>query len=433
MFKTLRDAFKIPDLRKKIIYTILMVVVIRLGTTITVPGLNPQVIKQWFENQQGDAFSLFDAITGGSYTQMSLFAMGIMPYITASIIINLLTIAIPKLEEMQKEGEEGRKKISKYTRYLTVVLSAVQATATVIGFRSSGLFYDYNALNLIVAVVAITAGTSFLMWVGERITENGIGNGISLIIFINILSRLPADIGNVYRQILSGREFIQIILLLAVVLAVALAIITFVVLLQVAERRIPVQYAKKMQGRKMVGGQSTHIPLKVNTAGVIPVIFASSLLQFPSIIDQFIPGEPKGIWAEVLRYLNYYHVSARYFTGPILYGLLIVFFAYFYTSITFNPIEVANNMKNNGGFVPGIRPGKPTTEYLTKVVNKIVLIGAIGLTIVAIMPIIIQAVFKLNVSFSGTSLIIVVGVALETVKAIEAQMLMRHYKGFLNA
>jgi preprotein translocase subunit SecY len=427
MFKTLRNAFKIPDLRKKIGYTMMMLVVIRLGSQIPIPGVDTTFFKAWFEGQ-GDMFSLFDAMTGGSFETMSIFAMGIIPYITASIIMNLLTIAIPKLEEMQKEGEDGRKAMAKYTRYLTIALAVIQALSIAIGFGNRGLLLNYNFWNVVVVVLAITAGTAFLMWVGERITERGVGNGISIIIFINILSRLPIDINVLYNQLISGQGFIEAALLLLLIIAVAVVIIGFVVLLQVSERRIPVQYAKKMQGRKMVGGQSTHIPLKVNTAGVIPVIFASSLLQFPAVIRQFFPGEPTGFWAGFFNFISYSNWS-----GAILYALLIVFFAYFYTSITFNPIEVANNMKKNGGFIPGIRPGRPTVDYLNKVVNNIVLVGALGLTIVAVFPIFLDNIYNIGISFGGTSLIIVVGVALETVKQIEAQMLMRHYKGFLNA
>ncbi|TCT14086.1 protein translocase subunit secY/sec61 alpha [Natranaerovirga pectinivora] len=427
MFKTLRNAYKIPDLRKRLMYTLMMLVVIRLGAVIPVPGVDASIIKNWFDTQN-EMFSLFDAMTGGAFADMSLFAMGIIPYITASIIMNLLTIAIPKLEEIQKEDEDGRQKINKYTRYLTVALALIQSTATAIGFGRGGLIRPYNTFNVLVFILATTAGTALLMWIGERITEKGIGNGISLIILINILSRLPIDIRIVYNQIILGNELIVNILLITLVLAVFIAMVAFVVALQVGERRIPVQYAKKMQGRKAVGGQSTHIPLKVNTAGVIPVIFASSLLQFPAVIRRFFPGEPAGFWARFFDFINYTN-----WTGAILYAVLIIFFAYFYTSITFNPIEVANNMKKNGGFVPGIRPGKPTIDYLNKIVNNIVLVGALGLTIIAIIPIIVQGAYALQISFLGTSLIIVVGVALETVKQIEAQMLMRHYKGFLKS
>ncbi|GKX28436.1 protein translocase subunit SecY [Vallitalea longa] len=423
MFKTLRDAFKVPDLRKKIIYTMLMFFAIRIGAHIRIPLINPEVVQQMF-NQADDSglFQMFNAFSGGAFKDMTLFAMGITPYITSSIIMNLLTIAVPKLEEMQKEGEEGRKKIAKLTRYGTIILALLQSIAISIGLGRT-LFYDYNIISVIIAVTAMTAGTAFLMWVGEQITVKGVGNGISLIIFINIISRLPYGTQSLYEYATDANKLIPVIILLIIyVLMVA-----FVVLIQLGERRIPVQYAKRMQGRKVYGGQSTHIPLKVNMAGVIPVIFASSLLQFPGTITRFF-GEPEGFWASVINFLNITNWS-----GAILYFVLILFFAYFYTSIIFNPIEVANNMKKNGGFVPGIRPGKPTIDYMTNVLNKIVLIGALALALIALLPVILSKAFAMNVTFGGTSLIIVVGVALETIKQIESQMVMRHYKGFLNA
>ncbi|MFP4697105.1 MAG: preprotein translocase subunit SecY [Eubacteriales bacterium] len=429
MFKTLRNAFKIPDLRSKILYTLLMLVVIRLGAQIFVPGVDSSIIKNMFQ-QESDIFSLFNAMTGGSFQDMTIFAMGIIPYITASIIMNLLTIAIPKLEEMQKEGEEGRKKIAKYTRYFTIGLATIQALATAIGFGRQGMILNYGFWSVAMFTLSLVAGTAFLMWIGERITERGVGNGISLIITINILSTLPIDLRKIYEQIMSDKSFIEILILALIVLIILVVMVAFIVVLQLGERRIPVQYAKKMQGRKMVGGQSTHIPLKVNTAGVIPVIFAGSLLQFPTVIAQLTGNLPEdGFWYNFFNFMNYRNLS-----GAIIYGLLIIFFAYFYTSITFNPIEVANNMKKNGGFVPGIRPGKPTVEYLSKVVSHIVLVGALGLAFISLLPIGLERAFHLQqLSFGGTSLIIVVGVALETVKQIEAQMLMRHYKGFLNS
>ncbi|GMQ63254.1 preprotein translocase subunit SecY [Vallitalea maricola] len=423
MFRTLRDAFKIPDLRKKIIYTMLMFFAIRIGAHIRIPLINPAVVQNMFGNaDDAGLLGMFDAFSGGAFKDMTLFAMGITPYITSSIIMNLLTIAIPKLEEMQKEGEEGRKKIAKITRYGTIVLALLQSVAISIGLGRS-LFYDYNIFSVIIAVTAMTAGTAFLMWVGEQITVKGVGNGISLIIFINIISRLPFGTKKLYQLATASNKLIPVIILLIIYVLM----VTFVVLIQLGERRIPVQYAKRMQGRKVYGGQSTHIPLKVNMAGVIPVIFASSLLQFPGTITQFF-GEPSGWWASVINFLKITSIS-----GALIYFVFILFFAYFYTSIIFNPIEVANNMKKNGGFVPGIRPGKPTVDYLSNVLNKIVLIGALALALIALLPVILSNVFNMNVTFGGTSLIIVVGVALETIKQIESQMVMRHYKGFLNA
>lgn len=423
MFRTLRDAFKIPDLRKKIIYTMLMFFAIRIGAHIRIPLINPAVVQNMFGNaDDAGLLGMFDAFSGGAFKDMTLFAMGITPYITSSIIMNLLTIAIPKLEEMQKEGEEGRKKIAKITRYGTIVLALLQSVAISIGLGRS-LFYDYNIFSVIIAVTAMTAGTAFLMWVGEQITVKGVGNGISLIIFINIISRLPFGTKKLYELATAGNKLIPVIILLIIYVLM----VTFVVLIQLGERRIPVQYAKRMQGRKVYGGQSTHIPLKVNMAGVIPVIFASSLLQFPGTITQFF-GEPSGWWGSVINFLKITNIS-----GALIYFVFILFFAYFYTSIIFNPIEVANNMKKNGGFVPGIRPGKPTVDYLSNVLNKIVLIGALALALIALLPVILSNIFSMNVTFGGTSLIIVVGVALETIKQIESQMVMRHYKGFLNA
>ncbi|WP_304941994.1 preprotein translocase subunit SecY [Vallitalea guaymasensis] len=423
MFRTLRDAFKIPDLRKKIIYTMLMFFAIRIGAHIRIPLINPAVVQNMFGNaDEAGLLGMFDAFSGGAFKDMTLFAMGITPYITSSIIMNLLTIAIPKLEEMQKEGEEGRKKIAKITRYGTIVLALLQSVAISIGLGRS-LFYDYNIFSVIIAVTAMTAGTAFLMWVGEQITVKGVGNGISLIIFINIISRLPFGTKKLYELATAGNKLIPVIILLIIYVLM----VTFVVLIQLGERRIPVQYAKRMQGRKVYGGQSTHIPLKVNMAGVIPVIFASSLLQFPGTITQFF-GEPSGWWGSVINFLKITNIS-----GALIYFVFILFFAYFYTSIIFNPIEVANNMKKNGGFVPGIRPGKPTVDYLSNVLNKIVLIGALALALIALLPVILSNIFDMNVTFGGTSLIIVVGVALETIKQIESQMVMRHYKGFLNA
>lgn len=421
MLKTFRDAFKVPDLRKKIIFTLLMLLVIRIGAAVPIPGINSEALQSYFKNS-GDLLGLFDAFSGGAFQNMTLFAMGIIPYINASIIMNLLTIAIPALEEMQREGEDGRKKIAKFTRYGTIVLAFVQATATAIGLRN--IFDNFNVLSVVVAVLAMVAGTAFLMWIGERINENGIGNGISLIIFVNIISRFPSMVGTFRNQVSIGNYLTVIGMLI-----VLLAMVVLVVLIYLGERRVPIQYAKKMQGRKTYGGQSTHIPLKVNMAGVIPVIFASSLMQFPKTITAFFTASPPNWLNAIIDFLNYY----ASLPGAIFYFVLTVAFAFFYTAIIFNPYEVANNLKKNGGFVPGIRPGKPTVDYITGILNKIVLIGGIILAIIAIAPVALQAVTKVSLGFGGTSLIIVVGVCLETIKQIEAQLVMRHYKGFLNS
>jgi preprotein translocase subunit SecY len=421
LLKTLRDAFKVVDLRRKILYTLAMFLVIRIGAHVPIPGINNQRLLNYFNSGNSDLLGLFDAFSGGAFKNMTLFAMGIIPYINASIIMNLLTIAIPTLEEMQKEGEDGRKKIAKITRYATIILALVQSVAITISLRS--MFFTFNALSVIIAVASMTAGTAFLMWVGERITENGVGNGISLIIFINIISRLPVGVSFLKDQVELKRY-----LLIVGLLVVFLAMVILVVLIQLGERRIPVQYAKKVQGRKVYGGQSTHIPLKVNMAGVIPVIFASSLLQFPSVITGFFKTQPTGWWGKALKYISYYEWS-----GIVLYIVLIILFAYFYTAIIFNPFEVANNMKKNGGFVPGIRPGKPTVDHLSTILSRMVFIGGALLAVVAGAPIVLSKLLSIRIAFGGTSLIIVVGVALETMNQIESQLVMRHYRGFLNS
>ena len=437
MFQTLRNAFKVKDIRSKIFYTFLMLVVVRLGSQLPIPGVDRSYFANWFSQQVGDAFNFFEAFTGGSFEEMSIFALNITPYITSSIIIELLTIAIPKLEEMQKDGEEGRKKLTAITRYVTVGLALLESIAMVIGFGRQGLIPDMTAMNVITVVVSLTAGSAFLMWVGERITEKGVGNGISIVLMINILSRVPSDITTLYETFIKPQTVAKGALAAVIILAVIVVTVVLVILLNGATRNIPVQYAKKMQGRKMVGGQSSSIPLKVNTAGVIPVIFASSLMSMPSIIAAFMGrGNGNGIGSKILKGLsqqNWFSLSNPVYTlGFVLYAVMIVFFAYFYTSITFNPIEVADNMKKQGGFIPGIRPGKPTQDYLEKILNYIIFIGAIGLLIVCTIPIVFNGAFGASVSFGGTSIIIIVGVVLETLKQIESQMLVRNYRGFLS-
>ena len=437
MFQTLRNAFKVKDIRSKIFYTFLMLVVVRLGSQLPIPGVDRSYFANWFSQQVGDAFNFFDAFTGGSFEEMSIFALNITPYITSSIIIELLTIAIPKLEEMQKDGEEGRKKLTAITRYVTVGLALLESIAMVIGFGRQGLIPDMTAMNVITVVVSLTAGSAFLMWVGERITEKGVGNGISIVLMINILSRVPSDITTLYETFIKPQTVAKGALAAVIILAVIVVTVVLVILLNGATRNIPVQYAKKMQGRKMVGGQSSSIPLKVNTAGVIPVIFASSLMSMPSIIAAFMGrGNGNGIGSKILKGLsqqNWFSLSNPVYTlGFVLYAVMIVFFAYFYTSITFNPIEVADNMKKQGGFIPGIRPGKPTQDYLEKILNYIIFIGAIGLLIVCTIPIVFNGAFGASVSFGGTSIIIIVGVVLETLKQIESQLLVRNYRGFLS-
>jgi len=454
MFKTFQNALKVKEIRTKLLFTLAMLVVVRIGCQIPIPGTDADVIADLLGSfDSSDAFGFFSSFTGGSFERMSLFALNITPYITSSIIMQLLTIAIPKLEELQRDGETGRKKIAEITRYLTIALSIIESLAMAIGFGNQGLFGTTTNMSkpeyfllIFTAVVTMTAGSALLMWFGERITENGVGNGISIILMINIIARMPDDLMNLFESKVmitetNGRSVLGAASAAIIIIAVIIAIIAFIVLLNGGERRIPVQYAKKVQGRKMLGGQSSHIPLKVNTGGVIPVIFASSLMQFPVIISQILGKQPGdgSVWGKILKLLSqsYWFDTSNwrafaYTLGFVLYAVLVIAFAYFYTSITFNPIEVANNIKKQGGFIPGIRPGKPTEEYLTKLLNNIVFIGAVGLLIVATIPLVFSGVFDANVSFGGTSLIIVVGVILETLNKISAMMVVRNYKGFLD-
>ena len=437
MFKTIRNAFKVKELRTKILYTFMMLVVIRFGSQLPIPGIETSFFANWFAKQTTDVFGFFNAMTGGSFSSMSIFALSITPYITSSIIIQLLTIAIPKLEELQKDGEDGRKKIQEYTRYTTVGLALIESSAMAIGFGRQGLLIDYNAWNIIIAIVTMTTGSALLMWIGEQITEKGVGNGISIVLLFNILSSVPDDMKTLYYRFIFGQTVTKMIFSVVVIALIILAMVVFVIVLNDAERRIPVQYSKKMVGRKMVGGQASNIPLKINTAGVMPVIFASSIMSFPVVISQFFTIDPNSIGSKILMVLNSgswcrpeYPI---YSIGLVIYIALLIMFAYFYTSITFNQLEVANNMKKQGGFIPGIRPGKPTSDYLNKILNYIVFIGACGLIVIAIVPILASGLLNVSrISFSGTSLIIIVGVVLETIKAVESQMLVRYYKGFLN-
>ena len=415
MLETLKNAFKIKDVRRRIYYVVLMLVIVRIGSQLPIPGVDRDFFKQLFANQSNDAFNFFNAFTGGSFETMSIFALSITPYITSSIIIQLLTIAIPKLEEMQRDGEEGRKKMTAITRYVTVALALFQSVTMAIGFGNRGWLTNMNFTSVVVAVATLTAGSAMLMWIGEQITEKGVGNGISIVLMINIVSRIPSDLVTLFDKFVKGKTIARGGLSVIIIAAIIILVVVMVLILNGAERRIPVQYSKKMVGRKMMGGQSSNIPLKVNTAGVIPIIFASSLMSFPVIIASFLnKGNGTGIGSKILK------------------GLSSIFFAYFYTSITFNPMEVADNMKKQGGFIPGIRPGKPTQEYLENILNYIIFIGAAGLTIVAVIPFFFNGVFGANVSFGGTSIIIVVGVVLETLKQIESRMLVRNYKGFLS-
>lgn len=439
MFKTLINAFKVQDIRRRLLYTLFILVVVRLGSLITVPGISADAIREYMKSALGDSLNIFSSFTGGSFEQMSIFALSVTPYITASIIIQLLTIAIPALEEMQKDGEDGRKKITAITRYMTVGLAILESAGLVVGFGNKGVIDNYNFWTVAFIVVILTAGSAIVMWLGERATEKGVGNGISVILLINIVSTMPNDLKNLYTQFMKEfmkeRDFVRFTLVGLIILAVIVLTVIFVCALQGAERKIPVQYAKTVRGRKTMGGQSSHIPLKVNTAGVIPVIFASSILSVPQIVVNLFNIKTSGIGAKIIQGMSQgYWFNPSYpwaSIGLIVYILLVFFFAYFYTAITFNPMEIANNMKKSGGFIPGIRPGQPTQDYLNKILNYIIFIGAVGLIIVACIPMFFSGFFNANVSFGGTSLIIVVGVVIETIKNVESRMLVRNYQGFL--
>ncbi len=425
MFDTIRNAWKIVDLRKKLIYTFIMLIIFRLGSTIPVPLINPDMLEQMFTGDN-TMFGFIDIVSGGAFKNATIFAMSITPYINSSIIMQLLCVAIPALERLQKEGEEGRKKIGQFMRYGTVVLAIIQAVGLYFLLKSSNAITNPGWQAAIVIITTFTAGTAFLMWLGEQITEKGVGNGISLIIFAGIVSRIPDMAKTLYASVESGALNW---LMVAVILVFALLIIAFVVMMNEAERRLPVQYAKRVVGRKMYGGQSTHIPIKVAGAGVIPIIFAMSIMAFPGTIASFFgkTAQSGGFWGAFL-----WVFSGQSWIYAVLYFLLIIFFTYFYTAIQFNPIEMSNNMKKNGGFIPGIRPGRPTSDYIARVLSRVTLAGAFFLAFIAVIPIFMNLGLHIsNFSIGGTSLLIVVGVALETVQNMESQMLMRHYKGFL--
>ena len=438
MLKTLVGAFKNKDIRKKILYTLMILVIVRVGSLLPIPGVDTEYFSSLLSGINTGDLSYLSAFTGGSFERMSLFALSITPYITSSIIMQLLAIAIPKLEEMQKEGEDGRKKIAAITRYVTIALALIESIAMSVGFGRSGLIKGYQGfstlhyiVSIIVVVAALTAGSAMLMWLGERITENGVGNGISIVLLINIISGMPSDFATLYSTFVAPRTIAKGVLAAAIIIAILVVMVVLVCFLQDGERRITVQYSQKVSGRKSFGGQSTNIPLKVNTAGVMPVIFASSLMQFPVIIAQLFGKSYE--WTRYLSSSYWCRVSApKYSLGLILYIVLLIIFAYFYTSITFNPIEVADNLKKAGGVIPGITPGKSTSDYLNNILNYIVFVGAVGLLIVALIPIMCTGFFNASVSFGGTSVIIIVGVVLETLKQIESQMVNRYYKGFLS-
>lgn len=422
MLDVLRNAFRIADLRRKILYTAALLIVFRIGSFVPVPGVDSAGLAESLGIGTGNIFGFLNMFTGGALGRFTIFAMGVNPYITASIIIQLLTVVIPQLEELAKEGVDGRKKIQQYTRYGTVGLGLVQGFGITMLARTQGVLIDDSFFMLTLIVITLTAGTSFLMWLGEKISEHGIGNGISLIIFAGIVAELPVALVQTVQSVGQGGTSVFSLIVFAIL---ALAIIAAVVMVQEGQRRIPVQYAKRMVGRRMYGGQATHIPMKVNSAGVIPVIFASSVLTFPLTVAQFVPA----ISPFVERWFGIgttgYNIS---------YALMVIFFTYFYTAVTFNPVEVANNMRKNGGFIPGLRPGRPTAEYLDRILTRITLAGALFLAIIAVLPYVMSGITQLPLTFmffGGTSLLIMVGVALDTMKQIEAHLLMRHYEGFM--
>lgn len=438
MFKTIKNAFKTPDVRKRILYTLLLIVVFRLGCYITVPGVNSITLSEAMSSNNGIA-GLIDIISGGAFSRFSVFAMSISPYITASIVIQLLAMIIPSLERLTKEGgEEGRKKINRYTKILTIILALVEAIGLFISYKSSGIFVNTNFTTAAMVVISLVAGTSILMWLGDEITNKGIGNGISIIIFTGIIAGLPSFVVTLWNLIITSSGFSTTGLLMAIGIIIgAIILVAGVVFVQQSERRVPVQYSKKVVGRKMVGAQNTHIPLKLAMAGVMPIIFASSFLTFPAMIIQIFVSDiasKTGFLAGLYKFsiaTSSSNVGIGYtIANALVYLVLIMAFTFFYTYATFNPAEVSNNIKKNGGFIPGIRAGKPTTDYLSSIISKLTWFGGFFLAVIAILPMLLRFT-NLNIAFGGTSILIVVGVALETVQQLESQMVMRHYKGFL--
>ena len=420
LFKTLKNAWRVPELRRRMIYTLWMFLLIRIGVSITVPGVDRSALLAAISSGTNGGFinQFMGMITGGANQKLALFALGVGPYITASIIMQLLTVAISRLEELSKEGEDGRKKINKYTRYVTLGLAILNAWATT--FSNRAVLVDGSIWTFLLVMFSFIAGSMLVMWIGEQITEKGIGNGISLYIFISIIYGLPTNFYQIFK-LNSERIYIPFLVLIAFV-----ALVGFTVLMSQGERRVAVQYAKRTQGRKVYGGQQQYIPIKVNLGNVMPIIFAMSIMSLPQIIINFTGAQLSSNWQTVLNWLNWTNP-----VGTVIYLVLIFAFAFFYSTIAFNPMEIASNMKKSGGFVPGIRPGKPTTDYLAALCTRITLLGAIFLSFLAIMPLVFYYVFKVDVAFTGTSLLIVVGVVIETLKQLESQMLMRHYKGFL--
>ena len=435
MFETLRNALKVKDIRKRLLFTLVVLIICRLGSQLPIPGIDTDTINQYLNSLLGDSFNLLNSFTGGSFESMSLFALNVTPYITASIIIQLLTIAIPALEELYRDGEDGRKKINNITRFVTLGLSVLESAGLAIGFGKQGLLSNYGPLIVMEMIVCLTAGSVFVMWLGEQITDKGVGNGISIILLCNIVSRMPSDLYNLYQKFMEGKQISNVIIAGVIIFIVIIGTIILTIILNDAERRIPVQYSRKIQGGSQLGGLGSTLPVKVNTANVMPIIFSSSLLQFPLVIKQLIGADSKGAAGFIFNALNQSNWCNpdhwNWSIGLIVYLVLNVIFAYFYTSITFNPLEISNNMKKQGGYIPGIRPGKATVDYLNSILTYIIFIGAVGLCIVAVIPIFFNGYFGANVSFGGTSIIIIAGVVLETMKQIESQTLVRQYTGFL--
>ena len=435
MFETLRNALKVKDIRKRLLFTLVVLIICRLGSQLPIPGIDTDTISQYLNSLLGDSFNLLNSFTGGSFESMSLFALNVTPYITASIIIQLLTIAIPALEELYRDGEDGRKKINNITRFVTLGLSVLESAGLAIGFGNQGLLSNYGPLIVMEMIVCLTAGSVFVMWLGEQITDKGVGNGISIILLCNIVSRMPSDLYNLYQKFMEGKQISNVIIAGVIIFVVIIGTIILTIILNDAERRIPVQYSRKIQGGSQLGGLGSTLPVKVNTANVMPIIFSSSLLQFPLVIKQLVGANPKGTAGFIFNALNQSNWCNpdhwNWSIGLIVYLVLNVIFAYFYTSITFNPLEISNNMKKQGGYIPGIRPGKATVDYLNSILTYIIFIGAVGLCIVAVIPIFFNGYFGANVSFGGTSIIIIAGVVLETMKQIESQTLVRQYTGFL--
>ena len=438
MFKTIKNALKTPDVRKRLLYTLILIVLFRLGCYITVPGVNMITLNDSMSSSNGIA-GFIDIISGGAFSRFSVFAMSVSPYITASIVVQLLTMIIPSLERISKEGgEEGRKIMNRWTKIITIILALVEAIGIYLSYRKAGIFINEGWLTGILVVSSLVAGTSLLMWLGEQITSKGIGNGISMIIFIGIISGLPGAVTTIWNLIVTSSGFNTIGLITAIGIIIgAIILVSGVVFVQQAERRVPVQYSKKVVGRKMVGAQNTHIPLKLAMAGVMPIIFASSFLTFPAMIIQIFVSDiasKTGFLAGLYKFsiaTSSSNVGIGYaIANALVYLVLIMAFTFFYTYATFNPAEVSNNIKKNGGFIPGIRAGKPTTDYLSSIISKLTWFGGFFLAVIAILPMLLRFT-NLNIAFGGTSILIVVGVALETVQQLESQMVMRHYKGFL--